>query len=272
VKTLAPIVLLCLAGVTPAPAGLAGVTPAAAAVSSSQLEGVKAEPSHDASLPLSLAFIDENGAPQTLRAAIGTTPAVVVFADYTCSNLCGPILSFAAAGLADTGLVPGRDFHLIAIGLNPEDGPDQARAMKASRVGVGPGLAAATMMLTGQPDAIAAATHAAGYQYVYDAEHDQFAHPAAAYVVTREGRIARLLSGLGLDGRDLRLALIDAGQGRVGSFIDQITLRCFGFDAARGISTAPISRLLAIGGAATVLAFIAGISLMELRLRRGRPS
>jgi protein SCO1/2 len=198
---------------------------------------------------------------------------VVVFADYTCTNLCGPILAFAAAGLADTGLVPGRDFHLVVIGLNPKDGPDQARAMKASRLGDDQApLAAAAVMLIGQPDAIAAATQAAGYHYAYDAEHDQFAHPAAAYVVTREGRIARVLSGLGLDGRDLRLALIDAGQGRVGSFIDRITLRCFGFDAVRGIYTASISRLLAIGGAATILAFIAGISLMEFGLRRGRPS
>ena len=76
---------------------------------------------------------------------------------------------------------------------------------------------------------------------MYDAEHDQFAHPAAAYVLTKDGRIARVLSGLGLSGGDLRLALVEAGQGHVGTLLDQITLRCFGFDPARGIYTASIS-------------------------------
>ena len=66
-------------------------------------------------------FVDENGKPRTLGDAIGNRPAVVVFADYTCKTLCGPILAFAAGGLAKTGLVAGRDFHLVVIGIDPKD-------------------------------------------------------------------------------------------------------------------------------------------------------
>ena len=86
-------------------------------------------------------------------------------------------------------------------------------------------------------------------------EHDQFAHPAAAYVITPAGRIARVLSGLGLDGNDLRLALVDAGEGRIGTFIDHIRLLCYGFDPAQGIYTASIERWLMALAAATVIAF-----------------
>ena len=93
-------------------------------------------------------------------------------------------------------------------------------------------------MLTGKADAIRAETVAAGYHYVYDKSVDQFAHPAVAYVVTAKGRISRVLSGLGLDANDLRLALVDAGKGRVGTFADRIRLLCYCFDPATGIYSA----------------------------------
>lgn len=243
-----------------------------AATPAAQLASVSASPLPDAALPMSLSFTGENGESRTLGTIIGETPAVVVFADYTCTNLCGPILAFAAAGLEDSGLVPGRDFRLVVIGLDPKDGLDAARSMKTSRIGTLSALANATSVLVGTPDTIRAATNALGYHYVYDTEHDQFAHPAAAYVVTREGRVARVLSGLGLRGSDLRLALVDAGQGRVGSMLDRITLHCFGFDPVRGIYTASITRWLGIAGAGTVLLLVASLSFMTLALRRRRLS
>ena len=242
-----------------------------AAVSSAQLDAVTAAPAADATIPLSLVFADDDGASRTLGDAVGGTPAVLLFADYTCTNLCGPILAFVAAGLEQSGLAAGKDFHVVVIGLDAKDDAKAARAMKASRIGLTSALADATTVLTGDADAIRTATRAAGYHYAYDAEHDQFAHPAAAYVVTAQGRIVRVLSGLGLSGHDLRLALIDAGEGRVGSLIDRITLRCFGFDPARGIYTASISRWLAIAAGGTVLVLVGCIAGMTLAARR-RPA
>jgi protein SCO1/2 len=87
-------------------------------------------------------------------------------------------------------------------------------------------------------------------------------------VLAKDGRIVRVLSGLGLSGNDLRLALVDAGQGRVGTLLDQITLRCFGFDPARGIYTATISRWLTIAGVATALALAGGLAFMASRTQR----
>jgi protein SCO1/2 len=143
--------------------------------------------------------------------------------------------------------------------------------MKAAQIGDHGLLADATVFLTGSEDTVRMATDAAGYRYVYDPEHDQFAHPAAAFVLTKDGHIARVLSGLGLTGSDLRLALVDAGEGRVGSLLDQIRLRCFGFDAAQGIYTASITRMLAIAGAATVFILIGGILVTTARKRRAVP-
>ncbi len=250
---------------------LAG-TPAAAGFSTAALDAISATPKPNAQLPLDLNFVDEHGAPRTLRQALGSRPAVLVFADYTCKTLCGPILSFAAAGLSKAGLQPGSDYHLIVIGIDPKDGLDRAREMKASRIGSGTPLAAATIMLTGKEPAIRAATAAAGYHYAYDPEHDQYAHPAAAFVVTPKGKIARVLSGIGLAGSDLRLALVDAGQGRIGTLIDQIHLLCYGFDPTKGIYTASIARWLEFGGVLTMLLLGGGLAFMVFAGRGGRPT
>jgi protein SCO1/2 len=190
---------------------------------------------------------------------------VLIFADYTCRTLCGPIVSFAAAGLAQSGLRPGADYRLVVIGLDPRDGLEAARAMKAAHLGGDEAILQAAVFLTGQPAAIAAATDALGYRYAYDAEHDQFAHPAAAYVLDAGGRVRRVLSGLGLSGADLRLALVDAGQGSVGTLADHIRLLCYGYDPVLGIYTQRITLLLELAAGATLLIMAAGILVMVVR-------
>jgi protein SCO1/2 len=242
--------------------------PASAGLAPAQLDEVEAAPAIGAALPLSLRFSDVHGVDRALADIIGDTPAVVVFADYTCTNLCGPILAFAAAGLSKSGLVPGKDFRLIVIGLDPKDGPEDALAMKAARIGSDTPLAKASVFLLGNAPALDTATKAAGYRYAYDAAHDQFAHPAAAYVIAEDGRIVRVLSGLGLTGDSLRLALVDAGNGRVGTLLDQVRLHCFGFDPARGIYTASITKILTVAGFATVIVLIGGIAFMAFARRK----
>jgi protein SCO1/2 len=123
--------------------------------------------------------------------------------------------------------------------------------MRASHLGSDTAGSTATTMLIGSAATVDAVTAAAGYRYVYDGEHDQFANPAAVYVITPERRIARVLSGLGLDANDLRLALVDAGRGQIGTFVDHLRLFCYGFDPAQGIYTMSIERALRVMALAT---------------------
>jgi protein SCO1/2 len=242
--------------------------PAMAGFTSAQLAAISATPLPNAALPLQLSFRDENGRPLTLAAAVGGVPAVVVFADYTCHTLCGPILEFTAAGLERSGLRPGVDYRLIVIGLDPKNDLDRARAMRATHIDAADPIGRAAVFLSGGDADIRTATTAVGFNYAYDAEHDQYAHPAAAYIVDGAGRVRRMLSPLGLDGGDLRLALVDAGDGAVGGFADRIHLLCYGYDPVRGIYTERISTMLEIAAGATLLAMACGIFAMTRRERR----
>jgi protein SCO1 len=249
---------------------LAFGSPLHADLSTHELGAAEVAPRRNASVPLGLHFFDETGRPRTLAQAIGGRPALLVFADYTCHTLCGPILTFAAAGLEQTGLRAGKDYRLLIIGLDPKDGLDDARTMKASRIGSD--VAAATIALTGDEPSIRVATEAVGYHYIYDAANDQFAHPAAAFVLDPAGRLVRALSALGLDGGDLRLALIDAGHGRIGSLGDHLRLLCYGFDPVRGIYTTSILSILTTAAGGTLVCLAGAILWMSAVRKRGAPS
>jgi protein SCO1/2 len=248
---------------------LGAATEARAGFTAGDLQAIAAAPSPDAALPLALSFRDDDGRARTLADALGGKPTVLIFADYTCHTLCGPIIDFTAAALRQSGLRPGADFRLIVIGIDPKDGIGAARAMRTARIGNDDPIAAAAVFLTGDESAIHAVTAALGYRYAYDAAHDQYAHPAAAYVLDSRGAVARVLSGLGLSGTDMRLALVGAGHGQVGTFADHIRLLCYGYDAVRGIFTERITLFLQIGVLATVAALAGSIALMVAKTRRG---
>jgi protein SCO1 len=251
-----------------AAAAVTALKPAHAYFSAAQLAEISAAPAADAGLPLGLTFRDDNGEPTTIATALAGHPAVLIFADYTCRTLCGPILEFAASGLAKTGLRPGADYRLVVIGINPHDGFDNAHAMRAAHIDAASPVNRGAMLLSGDEASIRAAATAVGLHYVYDSEHDQYAHPAVAYIVDATGRVRRLLSPLGLDGSDLRLALVDAGRGSLGGLADQIHLLCYGYDPVKGIYTERITTLLGYAAAATLVVMAAGIFTMIMRTRR----
>ncbi len=177
------------------------------------------------------------------------------------------MVSIVSETLAGSGLKPGSDFRLIVVGLDPKDTASDAAAMKTAQIGTTGELPANTFFLRGGAKDLAELTNAFGFQSVYDREHDQFAHPAAAFVVTSEGHVARTLPGLAMDPASIRLALVEAGQGRVGSWRDHVRLLCYGFDPASGVYTAAAGRILAGAGAATVIALVLLISILFRRER-----
>jgi protein SCO1/2 len=225
----------------------------AAALTETDLARVNAAPATNAVLPPLLLLQGENGEARPLKQWLGNTPSIWILADYTCKTLCGPIISIVSEALERSGLRPGKDFRLIVAGLDPKDTATDATVMKAAQLGTTSDLAEQAFFLRGSGQNISELTTAFGFRSVYDREHDQFAHPAVAFVVTPAGHIARVLSGLALDPTDLRLALVDAGEGRVGTWKDHFRLMCYGFDPTKGIYNVAIGRMLSVAAALTIL-------------------
>jgi protein SCO1/2 len=238
--------------------------PAAARLVKAELDRVIVAPEPGARAPLDLPVTDaETGRGTTLGAALGGHPVLLLPVDYTCGNVCDPMVSQSADALDATGLGPA-ERRLVLFGIDPHDDAATARKKIAEIWGDRPGGPA--ILVAGEAD-ITRLTHDLGYRFLYDRDTDSFAHPAAALLLTGDGRLARVLSPLALNGRDLRLALAEAGEGRVGSFTDRLALLCYGFDAAKGIYAPLVGRILAVSGAATVAA-IALLILVLVRIRR----
>lgn len=240
---------------------LVGPVPARARLVQADLARVAVAPPPDARVPLELAVTDaRTGRATTLGQALGGRAALLLPVDYTCGNVCDPMVSMAADALAATGLA-AEDYAFVLVGIDPRDDAAAARRMLAETLG---DRAAGIRPLLVSDAALAALTGALGYKAVYDAGTDSFAHPAAAMLLAGDGRVARVLSPLALTGRDLRLALTEAGEGRVGSLADRLTLLCYGYDAARGLYTPLVQRILTVTGIATIL----GIGLLIVGLTR----
>jgi protein SCO1/2 len=229
-----------------------------------ELSSVGIAPPPTAAVPLDLVLRDGTGENTTLREALADRPALLVPLDYTCRTTCGPALAIAAGARSQTGLRPGTDFHLIVVGIDPNDNSATARSITETRI-VDEALAHGTRVLTGDTRAVSALLDAIGYRAAYDPESDQFAHPTAALTLTADGRVARVLSSLSLEPGDLRLALTEAGEGSIGELSDQIALLCYGYDPVHGIYTLAIRRILAGTAILTILALVLALILLRHR-------
>jgi protein SCO1/2 len=204
------------------------------------------------------------GRPVTVGEALpGDKPAVVVLAYYRCPMLCGLVLQGLVAGLKGVGLRLGQDYRVLTVSFDPRDTPGAARRKRES-VLAGLGGAAsdprAWPFVVGAEPSIRALAGELGIRYAYDPRTDQYAHPAAAVVLTKEGRISRYLYGVEYAPRDLRLALVEAGQGRTGTIVDRVLLTCYRYDPASRRYGPFVVGFLRIGGAlilATVILLVA---------------
>ena len=221
-------------------------------------------------VPLDLRFTDRHGDSVTLGNLIDGKPALLQLAWYDCPNLCDLSLRRLGSRLSEVKFQPGEDFRVITVSIDPREGADAAdRALTTLRDShQGDSDADDWRVLTGDARAIDTLARRIGYRYQYDADSEQFAHPAALAVLDGDGRLSSYLLGLTFSGRDVELALTRAGEGRLGSITDRIALRCFHFDPEKGTYTLDILRLLNLACLITalVLALVVG---RLLRRRRG---
>ena len=185
-------------------------------------------------VPMDLAFTAQDGRAVRLRDLLGQRPAVLSLVYFDCPMLCGLVLTGAARGMRETGLELGRDFDALTVSFDPKDTTKVAAERQRGYLQAfgKPEAKAAWTFLTGADPEIKALTEAVGFKYAYDPQTKQFAHAAGLVVLTPDGRVSRYLYGIEFPARDLRLALVEAGEGRVGTSFDRLLLTCFRYDPA----------------------------------------
>jgi protein SCO1/2 len=204
-----------------------------------------------------------------LGSFFGQRPVLLVLDYLHCKTLCGFVLSDLVQSLDRVPLAAGRDFDVLAISIDPHDGPADSRAARAQY------LARATHadgwhFLTGEEADIRRIADAVGFPYLYDADADQYAHPAGITIAAPNGSIARYILGVDYAPLDLRLALTEAAQGAISTPATALLLLCYCYDPATGRYTSQINAAMRVLGGATVLGIAGMIArLSGFRLRRG---
>jgi protein SCO1 len=221
-------------------------------------------------LPLDATFRDETGRAVTLEQFFGSRPTVLAFVYYNCPMLCTQVMNGLSSALKVMPFTIGRDFDVVLVSFDPRDTPSIAAEKKRAHLEYWSAEkdAASWHLLTGDEETISRVTSAAGFTYRWDERTGQFAHISGILVVTPDGRLSRYFYGVEYSPKELRLALVESGQGRIGSVIDELLLYCFHYDPESGRYGVVVMNLVRLGGVLTVL-FIGGFMLL-MRSRESR--
>ncbi len=215
-------------------------------------------------IPLNLAFRDENGNTVELGQYFGQKPVILTLVYYNCPMLCTQVLNGVESGLKELPTDIGKQFDVVTVSIDPTESHVLAKVKKEMYVGMygRPGAAEGWHFLTGDEPQIKQLADALGFRYAYDPDTKQFAHASAIMLLTPEGKISRYFYGIQYPSRDLRLGLVEASEGKIGTPVDQVLLFCYHYDPATGKYGLLISHVIQIGGALTVL--ILGIGMLIL--------
>jgi protein SCO1 len=232
------------------------------------LKNVSIQQNLNQQIPPDLIFTDDLGRKVQLRDYFGQKPLILNFVYYGCPMLCGEELAGLESTLRVLKFDLGKEFEVITISFDPKNTPEIAAKKKEQilRRYNRPGAERGWHFLVGQPGAIDAVTKAAGFQYEYDEKTGQFAHSTAILVLTPQGKIAQYYYGIEYPPKDLRLALVEASQNRIGNLADELLLYCYHYDPEKGKYSATVLRVLRLMAVATMLCVGA---LLFAMIRRG---
>src|ERR1700723_3646971 len=208
------------------------------------------------SIPLSLTFRDEDGVPVQLGQFFGQKPVVLTLVYYNCPMLCTQVLNGVESSLKELSTDIGNQYDVVTISIDPTESHVLAKTKKEMYVGMygRPGAAQGWHFLTGDEPQIKQLADAVGFRYAYDPDTKQFAHYSGIMLLTPEGKLSRYFYGIQYPSRELRLGLVEASEGKIGTPGDQILLFCYHYDPATGKYGLLISPLIQTAGAVTVLA------------------
>jgi protein SCO1/2 len=224
-------------------------------------------------VPLNLQFQDETGKTVKLGDYFQSgRPVILNLVYYQCPMLCGEVLQGLTAMTKIIGFMPGKQFEILTVSIDPRETPQLAAAKKKTfmeRLGR-PGAENGWHFLVGKQPEIDALANALGWEYQYDAKTDQFAHAAGVILATPEGKIAQYYYGVEYSARDMRLGIVEASKNRIGTLTDQLLLYCYHYDPRIGKYGAVVTNMVRLGGALTLVILGGFLIVMYLHEPRAK--
>jgi protein SCO1/2 len=256
-------------GIALALLALLAAAPARAGERPPALRDVAFEQRLGAQVPLDVPFVDDAGRRVTLREYTGK-PVLLVPAYYTCPMLCTLVLNGVVSALRALPFDAGREFTVVVYSFDPADRPETAAKKKATALAEYRRAGAETGWhhLTGDAGPIGAVGDAIGFRARWDEAARQYAHASGVVLLTPDGRVARYFFGVEFAPRDLRLAIVEASSGKIGTLVDALLLFCFHWDPATGRYSKLALDAVRAGGLLTLLAL--GVAIARWS-RRARP-
>jgi protein SCO1/2 len=233
-----------------------------------ELRGVGVDERLGVQLPLDTLLRDENGRPVKLGQFFdGRRPVAITLNYYGCSSLCTYQLNGLIDALRRMDWVPGQEFTLVTLSFDPLEDHRLAKAKKRAYLEEYGKAAAAKgwHFLTGERDAIHAVTETVGFHFKWNRETEQWAHSSALILCTPTGVVSRYLGGIMFEPKTLRLSLVEASQGKIGTFWDQVFLTCFRYESHEGRYVPFAWGIMRLTGGLTVVLLAVGLTAFWVR-------
>lgn len=235
------------------------------------LKSVSIEQKLNEQVALDAVFRDEAGREVRLADYFGRgKPVVLALVYYECPMMCNQILNALSGSLVAVSFTAGVEFEVVTVSFDAREGPELAARKKATymkRYGRD-GADSGWHFLTGTQESIDRLTKSVGFNYVWDEQSKQFAHSSAIMVATPEGRLSHYFYGIDYAPKELRLALVEASSGKIGSPVDQLVLFCYHYDPVTG-KFAPVMNVVRAAGVLTVLGLVALVVVLRRKTRGG---
>lgn len=240
-----------------------------------ELQNAQLEDKAGVLVPLDIALTNQDGTALRLGdyfSPSDSRPVVLVLGYYGCEQLCGLVATGVVKGLKQVSFKPGLDYRLISVSIDPRESIGLAKTKQelfTEALGISKDNRSSWNFHVTSSEEALRLSQAVGFNYYYDKKVDQFAHGAGFFVLTPAGVLARTLFGISFKPSDIKLALSEAAEGKIGSFLDRVILSCFHYDPDSHRYGVYVFGVMRLGGILTIL-LLGGVLLMYFRKERKR--
>lgn len=249
--------------------------PKVASEAPKELEGVGIDEKLGGKIDLSLKVKDDNGQEVTLGSFFdGKHPVIISPVYFSCPGLCNFHLNGLtdALKLMDKNWTVGKKYKILSMSFDSKETPDLAAKKKETYIKLyeRPEAASGWHFVTADESAVQAITQSLGFKFKWDETAKEWAHASAAVIITPDGTISRYLPGIMFNPQDIKLALNEATEGKIGSIVDNLVLYCFKYDPHQSKYTLAAFNLMKVGGAVMVLVMVLWLLPFYIRSRRSK--